>query len=56
MNNCVFFNRFPALNTLSGVIAVTPDQFEKINGYSNKFWGWGAEDLDFLNRSVELNI
>ncbi len=33
--------------------------FESINGYSNKYWGWGFEDDDLLLRckhhSIELN-
>jgi hypothetical protein len=24
--------------------------FEKVNGFSNDFWGWGAEDDDLYNR------
>ena len=26
------------------------EDFKKVNGYSNKFWGWGNEDDDMYNR------
>ena len=33
-----------------GVTAFTPEQFKKINGFSNQFWDWGGEDDDSWNR------
>ncbi|XP_043934976.1 beta-1,4-galactosyltransferase 3-like [Protopterus annectens] len=33
-----------------GVSALTPQQFMKINGYSNHYWGWGGEDNDIFQR------
>lgn len=30
--------------------------FIKINGYSNKYWGWGYEDDDLLLRCIKKNI
>ena len=35
---------------LGGVTMLTKQQFTKINGYSNLFWGWGGEDDDLFNR------
>lgn len=29
---------------------MTADQFRTVNGFSNKFWGWGGEDDDMSNR------
>jgi len=33
-----------------GVTMFSNDVFEKIDGYSNKYWGWGYEDDDLLLR------
>ncbi|KAM9319291.1 beta-1,4-galactosyltransferase 3-like [Gastrophryne carolinensis] len=33
-----------------GVSALTPDQFMKINGFPNNYWGWGGEDDDIATR------
>jgi len=33
-----------------GVTLFPVKDFEKINGYSNKYWGWGFEDTDLLLR------
>ncbi|XP_061713784.1 beta-1,4-galactosyltransferase 2-like [Cydia pomonella] len=35
---------------VGGVLAVRSEQYERLNGFSNKFWGWGAEDDDLNNR------
>ena len=33
-----------------GVVALKEEQYTKINGFSNKFLGWGGEDDDFRER------
>ena len=33
-----------------GVIAFNCADFERVNGYSNDYWGWGYEDTDLLQR------
>lgn len=35
-----------------GVTLFDKDSFMKINGYSNEYWGWGAEDDDVLHRCM----
>lgn len=37
------------------VYAMTVDQYQKINGHANTFWGWGGEDNDCLNRFIILS-
>ena len=37
-----------------GVSALTTNQFEKVNGFSNQYWGWGGEDDD-MSRRVKAN-
>ena len=33
-----------------GVSALTPDQYLKMNGFPNEYWGWGDEDDDIAAR------
>ncbi|XP_052077943.1 beta-1,4-galactosyltransferase 6-like [Mytilus californianus] len=33
-----------------GIITFSKEQFEKINGFSNQFFGWGGEDDDLYRR------
>jgi len=39
-----------------GVTMFPVDTFEKVNGYSNEYWGWGFEDDDLLMRLTETNV
>lgn len=39
-----------------GVTLFPTETFKKINGYSNKYWGWGFEDTDLLLRCSEKNV
>lgn len=41
---------------LGGIISFDEKSYEKINGFPNKFFGWGGEDDAMYNRLVENNI
>ncbi|XP_062311850.1 beta-1,4-galactosyltransferase 1-like isoform X2 [Osmerus eperlanus] len=42
--------RLPYPGIFGGVTALNREQFEKINGYPNNYWGWGGEDDDVSGR------
>jgi hypothetical protein len=39
-----------------GVTLFDKNSFVQINGYSNEYWGWGAEDDDVLHRCMIKDI
>lgn len=39
-----------------GIVAFNADDYEKINGYPNTFWGWGGEDDELYLRVVDSKI
>jgi len=41
---------------LGGIISFDRESFEKINGFPNKFYGWGGEDDAVYNRLVNNDI
>lgn len=43
-------------NTLGGIIKITSSTINKINGFPNDMWGWGAEDKALQNRTEYYNI
>ncbi|KAM4571595.1 beta-1,4-galactosyltransferase 3 [Fundulus diaphanus] len=45
-----FRYRLPYQQYFGGVSAVTPDQYMKMNGFPNQYWGWGGEDDDIAAR------
>ncbi|XP_066990440.1 beta-1,4-N-acetylgalactosaminyltransferase bre-4-like [Macrobrachium rosenbergii] len=46
----------PAPTFVGGVLAISVDQFKTVNGYSNKFLGWGGEDDDMSNRILASGL
>ncbi|MBN3294781.1 B4GT3 galactosyltransferase, partial [Polypterus senegalus] len=45
-----FGYRLPYSQYFGGVSALTPDQYLKMNGFPNEYWGWGGEDDDIAAR------
>ncbi|XP_066565964.1 beta-1,4-galactosyltransferase 3 isoform X1 [Amia ocellicauda] len=45
-----FRYRLPYPQYFGGVSALTPDQYMKMNGFPNQYWGWGGEDDDIAAR------
>ncbi|XP_076338199.1 pantetheinase-like isoform X2 [Tachypleus tridentatus] len=43
---------------VGGILLLTREDFELVNGLSNKYWGWGLEDDEFYARmkKAEFNI
>lgn len=48
--------RLPYKQYFGGVSALSKDQFQKINGFPNNYWGWGGEDDDIYNRIVSRGM
>ncbi|GMR62896.1 hypothetical protein PMAYCL1PPCAC_33091, partial [Pristionchus mayeri] len=45
-----FNYKLPYAGIFGGISALTKEHFEKINGFSNDYWGWGGEDDDLSTR------
>ncbi|KAI9562683.1 hypothetical protein GHT06_010137 [Daphnia sinensis] len=43
-------------NFLGAVTAMSANDFQRINGYSNAFWGWGGEDDQLFQRTKSQNL
>lgn len=51
-----FGYKMPYPTYFGGVTKFCNKTFELINGYSNDFWGWGAEDDDIYKRCISNGI
>lgn len=41
---------------VGGILLVKKEDYEKVNGMSNKYWGWGLEDDEFYVRLKDAGI
>ncbi|XP_073492967.1 beta-1,4-galactosyltransferase 1-like isoform X2 [Phyllobates terribilis] len=48
--------RLPYNTIFGGIVAFTKEQFLKVNGFSNRFWGWGGEDDELYNRVIAAGM
>jgi predicted glycosyltransferase involved in capsule biosynthesis len=39
-----------------GVMSMSRETFQRINGFPNQFWGWGGEDRDVILRCAQEKI
>ncbi|MBN3271183.1 B4GT1 galactosyltransferase, partial [Polyodon spathula] len=46
----------PYKQFFGGISSLSKEQFEKINGFPNNYWGWGGEDDDIYNRIVSKGM
>jgi len=51
-----FNYRLPYRIIFGGVTAFRPSDFERVNGFSNLYYGWGGEDDDMFNRILAQNM
>jgi len=51
-----FNYQLPYKTYFGGAIGFIPSVYNKINGFSNSFWGWGGEDDDIYNRVVNTGF
>jgi len=51
-----FGGKMPYDEYFGGVTVFSADAFQRTNGYSNEYWGWGAEDDDMLKRCQEADV
>jgi hypothetical protein len=48
--------QLPYPDFFGGVVMFTKEDFETIQGYSNDYWGWGAEDDDLRVRATRKEL
>ncbi|GFR57650.1 beta-1,4-galactosyltransferase 1 [Elysia marginata] len=51
-----FNYRLPYDGLVGGVLMFRTEHFQQVNGYSNMYWGWGAEDDDMTTRILHQGL
>ncbi|TPP63436.1 Beta 14 N acetylgalactosaminyltransferase [Fasciola gigantica] len=51
-----FRNRLPYIELVGGILSLPIKVFLRVNGFSNLYWGWGAEDDDMYERLTANGI
>lgn len=51
-----FDYQLPYMENFGGVVLFNKQDFIRVNGYSNEYWGWGAEDDDLFWRCKNHNL
>ncbi|XP_041351290.1 beta-1,4-N-acetylgalactosaminyltransferase bre-4-like [Gigantopelta aegis] len=41
---------------VGGVLNMRTEHYQRVNGYSNMYWGWGAEDDDMAYRILHVGL
>ncbi|ETN81590.1 N-acetyllactosaminide 3-alpha-galactosyltransferase [Necator americanus] len=49
-----FGYKLPYATMFGTSTALTVEQFRMVNGFSNRFWGWGGEDDDLYKRVIAV--
>lgn len=50
------WDRYKGEEYLGGIISISKNDFIKLNGYPNNYWGWGGEDDELRRRVNEINL
>lgn len=50
MNEPFYFFYCRPVSAFGGAVNVRSEHFQKVNGFSNVYWGWGCEDDDLYIR------
>ena len=56
INKSIFGIYTSSSNTLGGIVKISKEHFNKINGFPNNYWGWGCEDKALQNRAEHYDI
>jgi hypothetical protein len=52
----VWKEKYTYENFIGGIMSMNSDDFKKINGFPNNYWGWGGEDDEMLKRIKAVKL